>query len=88
MFKKFFFSFLQVVVESSSSALEYGDQVIDENSPSNPDLHFDTQQMHLYVMTEKKVSKVKVQECSVYKTCWDCLGAKDPYCGWCSLENK
>jgi hypothetical protein len=35
-----------------------------------------------------QVSKVKVQECSVYKTCWDCLGAKDPYCGWCSLENK
>jgi hypothetical protein len=35
-----------------------------------------------------QVSKVKVQECNVYKTCWDCLGAKDPYCGWCSLENK
>ncbi|KAL1129886.1 hypothetical protein AAG570_012830, partial [Ranatra chinensis] len=35
-----------------------------------------------------QVAKVKVQECSVYKTCLDCLGAKDPYCGWCSLENK
>ncbi|XP_026472464.1 plexin-A4 [Ctenocephalides felis] len=78
----------KVVVESSMSALVYGDLVVDENSPVNPDLHFDTQLMHLYVMTEKKVSKVKVQECSVYKTCWDCLGAKDPYCGWCSLDNK
>ncbi|XP_066998157.2 plexin A3 [Anabrus simplex] len=78
----------KVVVESSSAALEYGDLVVDENSPVNPDLHFDSQLMHLYVMTEKKVSKVKVQECSVYKTCWLCLGAKDPYCGWCSLENK
>ncbi|XP_049953527.1 plexin-A4 isoform X2 [Schistocerca serialis cubense] len=78
----------KVVVESSSTALEYGDLAVDEHSPVNPDLHFDAQQMHLYVMTEKKVSKVKVQSCSVYKTCWDCLGAKDPYCGWCSLENK
>ncbi|KAG1655459.1 Plexin-A4 [Nymphon striatum] len=34
------------------------------------------------------VSKVKLQDCSQYKTCSTCLGAKDPYCGWCSLENK
>jgi hypothetical protein len=46
---------LQVVVESSNSALEYGDLVVDENSPVNPDLHFDSQLMHLYVMTDRKV---------------------------------
>ncbi|XP_035717435.1 plexin-A4-like isoform X1 [Vespa mandarinia] len=78
----------KVVVESSSLALEYGDLAIDPDSPVNPDLLFDSQLMHLYVLTRQTVSKVKVQECSVYKTCWDCLGAKDPYCGWCSLENK
>lgn len=75
-------------MESSTLALEYGDLEIDPDSPVNPDLLFDSQLMHLYVMTQKTVSKVKVQECSVYKTCLDCLGAKDPYCGWCSLENK
>ncbi|XP_033218924.1 plexin-A4 [Belonocnema kinseyi] len=78
----------KVVVESSTLALEYGDLEIDVDKAVNSDLLFDSQLMHLYVLTEKKVSKVKVQECSVYKTCWDCLGAKDPYCGWCSLENK
>ncbi|XP_060822188.1 plexin-A4 [Bombus pascuorum] len=78
----------KVVVESSTLALEYGDLEIDPDCPVNPDLLFDSQLMHLYVMTNKTVSKVKVQECSVYKTCLDCLGAKDPYCGWCSLENK
>uniref|UniRef100_A0A1B6HCH7 Sema domain-containing protein n=1 Tax=Homalodisca liturata TaxID=320908 RepID=A0A1B6HCH7_9HEMI len=78
----------KIVVESSKLALEYGDLPVVENSPVNPDLRFDNQLLHLYVMTEKKVSKVKVQECNVYKSCWDCLGAKDPYCGWCSLENK
>ena len=46
----------QVVVESRSSALEYGDLTVEEGSPVNPDLHFDSQLMHLYVMTEKKVS--------------------------------
>lgn len=46
----------QVVVESRSSALEYGDLTVEEGSSVNPDLHFDSQLMHLYVMTEKKVS--------------------------------
>lgn len=47
---------LQVVVESHVSAIEYGDLVVEEGSPVNPDLHFDSQLMHLYVMTEKMVS--------------------------------
>lgn len=48
---------LQVVVETSTSALEYGDLLVEQSSPVNPDLHFDSQLMHLYVMTERKVSK-------------------------------
>lgn len=47
------------MVESSTAALEYGDLVVEEKSPVNPDLHFDSQLMHLYVMTEKKVSYKK-----------------------------
>ncbi|KAK4302726.1 hypothetical protein Pmani_025199 [Petrolisthes manimaculis] len=39
-------------------------------------------------MTTNKISKVKAQECSIYEGCNQCLGARDPYCGWCSLENK
>lgn len=50
---------LQVVVESSTSALEYGDLTVEEGSPVNPDLHFDSQLMHLYVMTERKVSNLQ-----------------------------
>ncbi|KAI5692529.1 hypothetical protein M8J77_003131, partial [Diaphorina citri] len=78
----------KVVVETSSIAIEYGDVKVDENMTVNADLHLDSKAMHLYVMTERRVSKVKVQECKVYKTCWDCLNRKDPYCGWCSLDNK
>lgn len=78
----------KVVVESPTSAFEYGDIVVEEDSPVNKDLHFDTKSVHLYVMTEKKIFKVKVQDCTEYTNCLTCLGAKDPYCGWCSLENK
>lgn len=78
----------KVVVESSTSAIEYADIPIDPGSAVNSDLHFDIQKSNLYVMTERKVAKVKVHDCTVYKTCSECLGAKDPYCGWCSLENK
>ncbi|XP_067122904.1 plexin-B-like [Centruroides vittatus] len=43
---------------------------------------------HIYVMTENRVTMMKVQGCHIFNTCNECLGAKDPYCGWCSLENK
>lgn len=47
-------------MESSTAALEYGDLTVEEDSPVNPDLHFDSQSMHLYVMTEKKVSDINI----------------------------
>lgn len=78
----------KIVVESGSSAIEYADIEIDKKSKINSDMHFDTHELNLYVMTTNKVSKVKVHDCTVYQTCGKCLNAKDPYCGWCSLENK
>ncbi len=35
-----------------------------------------------------QVTKARVQYCDVYKTGGECFGVHDPYCGWCSLENK
>eukprot|EP00096_Caligus_rogercresseyi_P001343 TRINITY_DN1211_c0_g2_i1.p1 TRINITY_DN1211_c0_g2~~TRINITY_DN1211_c0_g2_i1.p1 ORF type:complete len:1044 (+),score=347.68 TRINITY_DN1211_c0_g2_i1:181-3132(+) len=78
----------KVVVASSNSGLEYSSIPIAEDSKVNSDLVFDFKRDHIYVMTEKQVAKVRVQDCSIYETCGECLGAKDPYCGWCSLENK
>lgn len=78
----------KVVVESATAAIEYADIKIHANSPVNADMHFDLQELNLYVMTKNRVSKIKVHDCTVYATCAQCLGAKDPYCGWCSLENK
>jgi len=79
----------KAVVESVTSAFEYDSMVIDEGSSVNSDMHFASQNKnYLYVMTRNKVTMVKVQECHVYKSCHECLGARDPYCGWCSLEDK
>eukprot|EP00058_Branchiostoma_floridae_P014338 XP_002599826.1 hypothetical protein BRAFLDRAFT_70294 [Branchiostoma floridae] len=35
-----------------------------------------------------QVSQVKVAECGQYNSCEECHGAGDPYCGWCTLENR
>ncbi|XP_049316006.1 plexin-A2 [Bactrocera dorsalis] len=78
----------KVVVESVDSANEYADIPIRVGSPINPDMHFDSRNHFIYVMSLNEVAKVKVYDCSDYRTCGECLGARDPYCGWCSLENK
>ena len=78
----------KVVIESSSSGVEYANVPIRKGHSVNSDIVFDLKHNHVYAMTDKKLSKMRVQDCSVYKSCGDCLGSKDPYCGWCSLENK
>lgn len=78
----------KVVVESATAAIEYADIPIHPGSPINADMHFDLQELNLYIMSKDRVSKVKVYDCTVFSTCAECLGARDPYCGWCSLENK
>uniref|UniRef100_A0A3Q2NTC2 Plexin D1 n=1 Tax=Fundulus heteroclitus TaxID=8078 RepID=A0A3Q2NTC2_FUNHE len=42
----------------------------------------------LYVMTSHHMLRVKVAECDQWRSCTDCLGAGDPYCGWCTFENR
>ncbi|XP_051890105.1 plexin-B2-like [Pristis pectinata] len=68
------------------TAEEY--QIICMNSSSqvNSDLVFDAKRDHLYVMTDKQITRLPVQECINYKTCDSCIASKDPYCGWCAAE--
>lgn len=78
----------KLVVESGTLASEYSEVVVDEGSAINKDMYFDKKEMNLYVMSEYKLSKVRVHECNIFRSCIDCLKARDPYCGWCSMENK
>ncbi|KAK5849386.1 hypothetical protein PBY51_009032 [Eleginops maclovinus] len=54
----------------------------------NKNLLFDTGLQHLYITTEKKITKVPVQSCHLKTDCLSCVSMKDPYCGWCVLEGK
>uniref|UniRef100_A0AAR2J0I6 Sema domain-containing protein n=1 Tax=Pygocentrus nattereri TaxID=42514 RepID=A0AAR2J0I6_PYGNA len=54
----------------------------------NKNLFFDKTQSHLYITTEKKVTKVPVQLCHLKTDCMSCMAQKDPYCGWCVLEGR
>uniref|UniRef100_A0A3Q1FTE5 Plexin b2b n=1 Tax=Acanthochromis polyacanthus TaxID=80966 RepID=A0A3Q1FTE5_9TELE len=54
----------------------------------NKNLFFDLSHSHLYVTTEKKITKVPVQTCLQKKDCQSCVELRDPYCGWCVLEGR
>ncbi|KAM9294602.1 semaphorin-4A [Gastrophryne carolinensis] len=41
----------------------------------------------LYVGTADAILQVPVANCSVYRSCFECILARDPYCGW-SLQHK
>lgn len=78
----------KLTVENANMATEYADITIDEGSRINSDMFFDKKEMHIYVMSERKLSKVRVHECGVHKTCSECLGSRDPYCGFCNRKLK
>ncbi|XP_069375673.1 plexin-B2-like isoform X2 [Paralichthys olivaceus] len=54
----------------------------------NKNLLFDSSLQHLYITTEKKITKVPVQACHLKTDCQSCVSMKDPYCGWCVLEGR
>ncbi|XP_051805095.1 plexin-B2-like isoform X2 [Acanthochromis polyacanthus] len=54
----------------------------------NKNLLFDSDHQHLYITTEKKITKVPVQACHLKTDCHSCVNMKDPYCGWCVLEGR
>ncbi|XP_062860148.1 plexin-B2b [Trichomycterus rosablanca] len=54
----------------------------------NKNLFFDNTQSHIYITTEKKITKVPVQLCHQKLDCKACMSSKDPYCGWCVLEGR
>uniref|UniRef100_A0A8B9KIU0 Plexin-B1 n=1 Tax=Astyanax mexicanus TaxID=7994 RepID=A0A8B9KIU0_ASTMX len=64
--------------------VKYSTLSIRPGSPINRDLLLDSAQKHLYIMTSN--TKRPVAECERHTDCQSCLAARDPYCGWCVLE--
>ncbi|XP_078091809.1 plexin-B2-like [Mustelus asterias] len=78
--------FLSRAEQLNIIADEYQVISVTPDSKVNSDLFFNTKRDHLYVMTEKKITRLPVQECTSYKSCESCIASRDPYCGWCTTE--
>ncbi|XP_061186842.1 plexin-B-like [Saccostrea echinata] len=79
----------KVALQTSSKAELYDSAiVVDEGHAIKQDMVFDNSQMYLYAMSDRKIAKIPVQNCSQYTTCRGCLLSNDPYCGWCVLDHR
>ena len=44
--------------------------------------------MQLYASSEFQVMRIRLYDCSRFTTCQECVGARDPHCGWCDLKGR
>ncbi|TKS70877.1 Plexin-A1 Semaphorin receptor NOV [Collichthys lucidus] len=61
--------------------------VSEGGNPLLRDMLFSPDQQHIYTLTDRQVVRVPVESCEQYTTCGECLGSRDPHCGWCVLHN-
>ncbi|XP_069694417.1 plexin-B isoform X10 [Periplaneta americana] len=78
----------KVLLSGALVGAEYEEVVVDPGRTILPDTTVAPGGDFLYVLSTSKISKVKVEHCTSYTNCSACLEAKDPYCGWCSLEKR
>ncbi|XP_076325026.1 plexin-B-like isoform X2 [Tachypleus tridentatus] len=78
----------KVLLSSREMAEEFEEVVVDPGNPIISDLHLDPTKRFVYVLSPYTVSKVVIERCQQYSTCEGCLQARNPYCGWCSLERR
>ncbi|BES90369.1 Plexin B [Nesidiocoris tenuis] len=78
----------KILLVGPTTGLEYEQIVVNDGKPILSDTRISASKEHLLVLTPDKVLKVPIEHCSSFSNCSACLDAKDPYCGWCSLERK
>ncbi|XP_069709363.1 plexin-C1 [Phaenicophaeus curvirostris] len=62
---------------------------IEEETSIFPKLRLDpVDNNYIYLSSASKVRRIPVANCGRYVSERECLSAKDPYCGWCSLNQR
>ncbi|KAF4072586.1 hypothetical protein AMELA_G00264580 [Ameiurus melas] len=79
---------LKVFVHVNGSGSQYDSVMVDPQSSVNADLLLDSTLRNVYILTERKVTRLPVSQCERHSDCHSCLSVRDPYCGWCSLEGR
>ncbi|XP_038069507.1 plexin-B-like [Patiria miniata] len=83
---------LKVHMESNTASRLY-ERISVDTSPVLPDVKVNDTTRILFLLTEQKLVKLRVENCGQYTTCETCIGTDagndgDPYCGWCTLERR
>ncbi|XP_010637106.1 plexin-A3 isoform X1 [Fukomys damarensis] len=81
-------SLKKVRVDGSQDAHLYETVPVVDGSPILRDLLFSPDHRHVYLLSEKQVSRLPVETCEQYPSCVACLGSGDPHCGWCVLQHR
>jgi len=42
----------------------------------------------LLILTTRRLQRIKIADCTQLNFCGECLNKRDPFCGWCSLQNE
>lgn len=79
---------IKKVLLSGQNPGEYEEIVVDAGSRILPNTMMSPKKDFLYVLSIRKITKLKIEHCSVYTNCSSCLESRDPFCGWCSLEKR
>ncbi|XP_071784063.1 plexin-B-like [Asterias amurensis] len=84
---------LKVHIQSKTSARLYERVDLDITGSVLKDVKINDTTREMYILTEQKFLKMRVENCGQYTTCETCIGTDagmdgDPYCGWCTLQRQ
>ncbi|XP_017468489.1 PREDICTED: plexin-B [Rhagoletis zephyria] len=82
------FGTIKKVLISGHNAGEYEEITVDPGNRILQDTMMSSNKEFLYVLSKRKITKLRIEHCSVYSNCSSCLESRDPFCGWCSLEKR
>ncbi|XP_038066431.1 plexin-A4-like [Patiria miniata] len=85
-------SLIKVHIENGTHARLY-ETIKVGDSAVQTDISLDETKQQLRLLTEQQLLRLRVENCSQYTSCESCIGGSsgqdgDPYCGWCTLQNK